>query len=153
LEAVNFASYKLSQISHGKIHLDNEDKLLEPMSGYGSKKQEKIYDKLSNILNDVNKRYGTNFTDEDRVILRNLSYRLEQDSALEGSIKSNSRETAKVKFEQAFERELIKIYRDHFNFYKKVNGNNESKSHIMEKMFASLYKREDPIETEISIYK
>ncbi len=139
LEAVDFSSYKLKKIRYGGISLDNESMALEPMGSYGTQKQEKIYDRLSKILSEVNKKYGTNFTDEDRVILHSLLERLDKDKSLEGSISSNSRETAKVKFEEAFDRELIKLYRDHFNFYKKVNDNHESRSHIMNKMFANYY--------------
>lgn len=141
LEAVDFSSYKLVRRSQGRIKLDEEDLLLEPIGNYGSKQKEKEYDTLSNIIKDVNSKYGTDFTDEDRVIFRNLSERLERDKSLEGSIKSNTRGTAKVKFDEAFERELIKLYKDHFNFYKKVNSNHESRAHIMEQMFANLYKQ------------
>lgn len=139
LEAVDFTSYKLVRKSQGSISLDNAEMLLEPMGKYGTKEKTKEYDALSNILKGVNEKYGTDFTEEDRVILRNLSERLEKDESLEGSIRSNTRETARVKFDEAFQRELLKLYRDHFNFYKKVNINHESKSHIMEKMFSNLY--------------
>ena len=116
------------------------------MSAYGSKQSIKEFDRLSSILQDVNKRYGTDFTDEDKVILGDLTKRLVDDKSLEGSMKHNTRETAKVKFDEAFQRELIKLYSDHFNFYKKVNGSNESKNHIMEKLFMSIYSQQSSTE-------
>ncbi len=109
------------------------------MGSYGTKQQTKEFDALSHILKDVNDKYGTDFTKEDRVILGNLSERLAEDVSLEGSMRHNTRETARVKFDAAFQRELIKLYRDHFNFYKKVNNNRESKGHIMEKIFSNMY--------------
>ena len=141
LEAVDFTSYKLTRQGKASICLEGSDQLLEPISNYQSKKREKEYDALSNILKDVNDRYGTDFSEEDRVILDNLSQRLEKDKALEGSIKNNTRETAKVKFNEAFQRELVKLYKEHFEFYKKVNSNNESKKHLVEKMFSNFYNQ------------
>lgn len=141
LEAVDFTSYKLERKGYGTIRLDDTNVLLEPMGAYGSKKKEKVYDILSRILKEVNEKYGTDFTDEDRVILKNLSARLRHDESLEGAIRSNTRQTAKVKFDEVFQRELNRLYRDHFNFYRKVNNNKESKEHIMEKMFSNFYLR------------
>lgn len=140
LEAVDFTSYKLVPKSYGNISLHDEPSHLDPLGNYKSKEQTKEYDILSRILKDVNEKYGTDFTDDDRVILKNLSERLENDESLEGSIQNNSRETARVKFDEAFERELIRLYTDHFNFFKKVNNNPESKEQLMEKIFTNLYR-------------
>jgi len=104
LEVVDFTSYKLVRQGKASISLEGADMLLEPISNYGSKKREKEYDVLSNILKDIHDRYGTDFSEEDKVILSNLSQRLEKDKALEGSIRNNTRETAKVKFDEAFQR-------------------------------------------------
>lgn len=141
LEVVDFTSYKLVRQGKASISLEGADMLLEPISNYGSKKREKEYDVLSNILKDIHDRYGTDFSEEDKVILSNLSQRLEKDKALEGSIRNNTRETAKVKFDEAFQRELVNLYKEHFEFYKKVNSNNESKKHLVEKMFSNFYSK------------
>lgn len=141
LESVDFTSYKLVKKSYGDIKLDDGQEALEPMGAYNTQQKIKEYDQLSRILKDVNDKYGTDFSDDDKVIARNLFRKLEQDERLEGSISNNTRETAQVKFEEVFQRELVKMYKDHFDFYRKITNNNEGRAHLKKKMFDTLYSK------------
>lgn len=83
LELVNLESIKIPKTGETAIKLDNEVGNMEPMtgSGRGGKKEDDI-DALSRIIDDVNKNFGTTFSEEDRVMLNNLSRRLLKNDVL-----------------------------------------------------------------------
>lgn len=139
LDAVDFTSYKLVKKSYGSIKLDDGDQVLEPMSAYGAQTKIRELDQLSHILKDVNDKYGAEFSDDDRVIAARWFAKIQEDKKLEGSIANNTRDSASVKFDEVFERELTKIYRDHFDFYRKIRNNPEAREHLKQKMFDKVY--------------
>ncbi|MEX2014821.1 MAG: DEAD/DEAH box helicase family protein [Candidatus Saccharimonadales bacterium] len=141
LESIDFSSYKLVKKSYGDIKLDDGEQVLEPMGAYATQPKLKEFDQLSRILKDVNDKYGTDFSDDDKVIAQNLFKKLKENEKLEGSISNNTRETAQVKFEEVFQRELVKIYKDHFDFYRKITNNNEGRAHLKKRMFDTLYSK------------
>lgn len=83
LELVNLESIKIPKTGETAIALDNETGTMEPMTGSGRGGQkEDDTDVLSHIIDDVNKNFGTTFSEEDRVLLNNLSKRLLGNEAL-----------------------------------------------------------------------
>ena len=91
---------------------------------------------LSNIINDVNKNFWTTFSDEDRVILNNLSKRLLWNDALIGAITNNSSEDViRVKFDELFTQELVSMFRSNFDLFHKIDQNVELKEYVNKKMF------------------
>ncbi len=141
LQSVNMESYKIVKSKPSKITLDDEEGLIEPMEGKGRGIDLDEADVLSKIIKDVNDKFGTDFTSDDRIILNDLSRRLLENSTLEGSIKNNSRDAAKIKFNEIFQEELISMLNQHFDLYKKLDGSLELKGYVNEKMFDYLHKR------------
>jgi hypothetical protein len=54
---------------------------------------------------------------------------------LQGSIKNNARDTAKIKFDEVLGQELVEMLNRHFDFYKKLDKNPDLKAYFGEKMF------------------
>lgn len=83
LELVNLESIKIPKTSETAIKLENETGTMEPMTGSGRGRPDRDdTEALSHIIDDVNKNFGTTFSEEDRVILNNLSKRLLGNEAL-----------------------------------------------------------------------
>lgn len=141
LENIDIDSYKIVKKRSGKIELENQDGELYPMvsGGYGMVRDE--IDALSKIIKDVNDKFGTSFSDNDRVILNNLSSKLMTNSELEGSIHNNSRDAAKIKFDKIFQDELITMLNSHFDLYKKLDQSTELKGYVNQKIFDYVHKR------------
>ncbi len=89
----------------------------------------------------VNEKYGTNFTDEDRVIADKLSQKLMEDENLKGSIDNNARDIAKVKFDELFEKELVEMVNNHFDFYQKINDDKDTRGYLKDRIFDMVYRK------------
>ena len=143
LEAVDMETYKIEKKIETHVLLDNEDGVIDPMSGGGDAKgqgQEET-DMLSKIIKEMNDRFGANLTEADKVILNNASKNLLKDIVLQGTIKNNSKDSARIKFVERFQDELIGTLDNHFSFYQKLDQNPELKKFVQEKMFEFVIRK------------
>lgn len=143
LEAIDMETYKIDRKGEVDVALENKDGELDPMTGGGGKKTggDDEEDALSKIIKEINERYGTNFSDNDKVILNDLSAKLLKSAVLQGSIQNNSKDSAKLKFDQLFQDELVGMLDNHFNLYQKLDQSPELKKFVQEKVFEHVVKK------------
>lgn len=142
LEAVDMDSYKVQKQTEQSIILDNEEGVIEPIGNGGSAAlMREELDPLSKIIKEINQRFGTAFTTTDKVILNTLSEKLLSDRSLEGSIKNNSENAAKIKFDALFQGELIDMLNSHFELYKKLDESPELKEFVKNRIFEMMVKK------------
>lgn len=143
LEAIDMETYKIEKKGEINVLLENKDGEIDPMGGGGNAKgqTEEETDILSKIIKEINERYGTNFTDSDKVILNDLSLRLIKSEILQGSVKNNSKDSAKLKFDQLFQDELVGVLDNHFNLYQKLDQSPELKKFVQEKVFEYVIRK------------
>lgn len=142
LKQVNINSLKVVKKGTANISLANEPGLLDPLGGASLTDNDlPEMELLSRIVKDVNEKYGTNFTDDDRIIADKLSRKLMEDANLEGSINNNARDIAKVKFDELFEKELVEMVNNHFDFYQKVNDSQDTRSYLKDRIFDMVYRK------------
>lgn len=136
LESVDMDSYKIQKQKDSQILLEDEEGVVDPMgTGAAVGKVEEVIDPLSKIIKDINERFGTAFDSSDKVILNTLSQKLMNNESLEGSIKNNSENAAKIKFNSLFQEELITMLNSHFDLYKKLDENPELKKFVNDRIF------------------
>lgn len=142
LEAIDMDTYKVQKKADLDVKLDDEEGTIDPM-GKGDTKSpaEDEKDMLSKIIKEINERYGTSFTDADRVILNGISLRLAKSEVLKGSVQNNSKDAAKLKFDQLFQDELVDILDNHFNLYQKLDQSPELKKFVQERVFEFVVKK------------
>jgi type I restriction enzyme R subunit len=142
LDSVDLESIKIPKVGQTAISLENEDGELEPIAGRDRGKNVDEDEALSKIIKEVNERFGTDFSDEDRVILNNLTERLMKHVALSGAIKNNkSNDAVKVKFDEVFAQELISMFRSNFDLYQKLDSNEDLKDYVNKRMFDFVLKK------------
>jgi type I restriction enzyme R subunit len=141
LESVDMESYKISKTSETKIELENIDGIIEPIDGRGRSEQEEEKELLSKIIKDVNEKFGTDFSGDDRIILNNLSKRLLENEGVEGAVRNNTREAAKIKFDTVFQDELIGMVNNHFDLYKKLDSNRDLKDYVKHRIFDFVHRK------------
>ncbi len=136
LQAIDMETYKIERKSQINISLNNEDGEIDPM-GKGDTKNQIIdeWDVLSRIIKEVNDRYGTDFSDTDRIILNGLTMKLLKSETLQGSVRNNSKDASRLKFDSMFQEELVDVLDNHFSLYKKLDQNPELKKMVQEKVF------------------
>lgn len=99
-----------------------------------------LIEPLSLIIKDINEKYGTQFTDADKVVADSLLSRLRKDKDFEEAVNNNPKENVWYAFERKFNEELQAIIEENFDFYKKLNNDKSIKEEMMKKMFISLYE-------------
>ena len=115
---------------------------LKPMEGLGTGKgagDEKEF--LSLIIEEVNERFGTDFTDGDKVFFAELETRLTGNQTLNQSAKTNTKDALKMVFGHIFEDQLHTMVESNFDIYKKIVENAEFGQFVKEKMFEEVYTK------------
>lgn len=140
LESVDIESYKLLEQAQGSIQLNSEDGQLESMTSGDSKKKIEEKESLSAIVKAMNDRFGTEFTTEDIVDINRIAERLIDNGAVKGAIQNNSIDVAKLKFDQVLGQELVGMFKQKMEFYKKLDKNPELKAFFGERMYGHVRK-------------
>lgn len=136
VENIDIESYKLVKKSSGTIFLENEVGELSGIgSGHGGVGDNKEMAYLSSIIKEVNDRFGTEFSQEDKLILSRMGEELSNNTDLRGAILSNTVDQAKIKFDAAFEDALVKALNSHFKLYEKLDKSRELKDFVGKRMF------------------
>jgi type I restriction enzyme R subunit len=123
---IDMDAYAVRQASSGSIGLARGVQALDPI-GAGAIHQPAPADMepLSRIIQELNAKFGTDFTDEDRVFIQNLENRLGANDALKATVRVSPPENARLSFERFVERELQGMVDTNFQFYKRVTDDRE----------------------------
>ena len=114
-------SYRLSQTHEGAIKLERGQGEVKPMGAGAARAPEtEDLEPLSEIIRDLNERFGTDFSDQDKVFVRQLEERLAGDSALRASMRVNTPENARLTFDHVVTDRIQDMVDTNFEFYKRV---------------------------------
>lgn len=141
MEQVDMDSFRITLTSEEGIQLEDTEVKLQPIEPLGATLPKREKEVLSKIIESINDRYGTDFSDQDRVIVQELQARIEANPSLMTSAKVNSKGKVKLTFEHLFDEKLQELIDEHFDFYKKVNDNKDMKEVLTAKMFEIIYKK------------
>ncbi len=119
---IDIESYRIKQTSKGSIPLPRgtiEIAPIGPKEIYSLGQDE--MEPLSQIIKELNEHFGTDFTEDDKVCIRELEQRLAINEALEASVRVNPPENARLTFDIVVNELLQDMIDGHFKFYKQVN--------------------------------
>jgi type I restriction enzyme R subunit len=135
-ENIDMDSYRIQKSYEGNIDLPGGAYVIEPMKPKGGKGPggEEL-EPLSQIIKELNDRFGTDFTDEDKVFIRQLEEKLTQDAALENSVKVNTRENARLTFDIVVNDRLQEMIDSNFAFYKQITDNRDFAKTLLDWLF------------------
>ncbi len=112
---IDMESYTLKQTRKGKLSLPRGQVELEPIKPKDVFGQEaENPEPLSNIIKELNERFGTKFSEEDRVFIKSLEEMLADDVSLETSMKVNTPENAAPDLRQRGQRQDPRTHRHEF---------------------------------------
>jgi type I restriction enzyme, R subunit len=118
---VDMDSYRIQPIHRGAITLERGAGPLDPQR---SKDPHTLaadaIEPLSQIIHDLNERFGTDFSEEDRVVIAHLVQKLTGDLALATSVQVNTPENARLTFDHVVTDHLQDMVDTNFQFYKRV---------------------------------
>lgn len=124
LQAIDIDSYRIRQTSSGKATPEYGDPTLEPMTsmiraGKGADEQQM----LSEIIRQLNERFGVELTEADRLTLEYIQEQIAQSTAVNESLQVNPLDKARMTFDHVADRIFQGVYKSNFNLYRQVNDN------------------------------
>jgi type I restriction enzyme R subunit len=133
-QKIDMESYRIRQSWKGKIKLERGEGELEPIGAKGELVPDQ-FELLSQIIRDLNERFGTDFTEEDKVFIQQLEERLVGDPALVASVRVNTPENARLTFDHVVTDRLQDMVDTNFKFYKRITDGREFSKFFLDWLF------------------
>ena len=131
--------YRLEKDFEGGIQLEITPEGFRPITGEAGRR-EKQRDPLTVIIDKINEKYGTNFTEMDKVLLQ-----MENDYAAQDKwhsyAQNNDRKTFMLLFEKDFPSMAAARYEQNDSFFVKLFSDPDMMRQVMETVGAVLYER------------
>jgi type I restriction enzyme, R subunit len=131
--------YRLERNFEGSIKLENTDEGFRPITGEAGRRDKKR-DPLTVIIDKINERFGTNFTEMDKVLLQ-----IENDYAStekwRNYAENNDRKTFMLLFEKDFPEMAATRYELNEDFFVKMFSDETMMKEVMDSIGALLYQR------------
>ena len=133
--------YRNEKVFEGSISLQVQGETeLKPISHGKGKSMEEEKERLSSIIERLNERFGTEFTETDKLSRDQIVEDMIKDEDLAQKAKSNTRENFKFSYEKAFMDFVISRMTQNESFFMKMLENADFKTMIMEDMFEEVYE-------------
>ena len=144
-------SYRIEETSSGQIKIEGQSGVLSPM---GSKDPHGADDEdmepLSQIIEELNERFGLNLGPEDKITLAQIMDKLEHDVALEASARVNTRENVRLSFNLKFEDVFQEFIDTNFDLYKRVTDNSAFANAVVNSLFEQFLRQHREVEELIT---
>ena len=133
---IELESYRIQPTSEGRIQVSAETRELPAAitEKQGNLPSDNLAP-LSEIIAAINRRFGTNFGEEERMLVEDLSTKLQQDKNLSNSLKVNRPENVKLIFAEKLAEMMEEVIETNLNFYKQFNDNEEFKELLLRLLF------------------
>lgn len=137
LDNIDIESYRLQLESITNILMDQGDELKPIPTNMRGGSSDLEMDRLSNILQSFNDRYGTQFGDADKVrqMAENIANDVAKNQELITSLKYSDEQNAKITSDKIVGEELLKHITTNFDLYKLYSDNKEFKADFSAMMF------------------
>lgn len=134
--------YRLQKIGEGDLVLQVQgEHSLNPLTEAGIKRSLDERERLSNILTVLNNKFGTEFTDADKLYFEQLEQALYENDTLKKRAQTNPIENFKYAFEEVFIQTLIDRMDANQEIFDKIMENNEFKIDVKDLLTKKLYQR------------
>lgn len=134
--------YRLQKIAEGDLVLQVQGKHeLDPVTEAGISREKEEKDKLSNIINLLNEKYGFDFTDQDRLYFEQIEQALYENDELKIRAKNNPIENFKYAFDEVFIQTLIDRMDANQEIFDRIMVNSEFKDDVKNWLTKKIYER------------
>lgn len=130
--------YKLQKTAEGKITLENTEGLIPPMKDGGTAGSNKEKDTLSEIIDKFNKKFGTSFTEQDKVLAQ-LKADMMKDPQIVNSAKTGNKTVFNALSDKRFDNIAMNRYEENDSFFKGLFENADKLKFLKELLLADLY--------------
>ena len=143
-EEVELQYYRLQKISEGQIDLNTGDgKPLKGPSDVGTGQEDRDI-KLSELIDILNERFGTDFTQADQLFFDQIQEEAIESETLKKAAAANSKDDFRYVFEKAFEGLVIDRMEGNEEIFGKLMADGEFRKlaveHLLHKVYGALKK-------------
>ena len=92
---------------------------------------------LSKIIEDLNTRFNTTFTEDEIMVIKQIEKKIGEDEALQQQLKNGSRHAVEATFRQVAEDAFEDLVDGNYKFYQKVSNDEE----VAKELFSRLLER------------
>ena len=131
--------YRLEKSFDGAIELESTEEGFMPITGEAGRREKKK-DPLTILIDKINKRYGTNFTEMDKVLVQMENDYAAQDK-WQSYAKNNDRKTFMLLFEKDFPNMAAQRYEQNDDFFVRMFSDPDMMRQVMETVGSVLYER------------
>ncbi|MEN0589209.1 type I restriction endonuclease subunit R [Kurthia gibsonii] len=132
--------YRNQKVFEGSIELEKTGGIdLDPQKHGGGGQQEDEKVRLSSILDKLNDRFGTNFTETDFLSREQVKEDMLNSEEVRQQAKNNTKDNFKFAFERSFMNFVIDRMNTNQEFFMKILENDEFKTYIMSDMMDEVY--------------
>jgi type I restriction enzyme R subunit len=136
---VSVSYYRLQKISEGQIDLTpKEAKPLKAPGDVGTGKPDEDVE-LSQLINLLNERFGTDFTPADQLFFDQISQEAMQDAHLRQAARVNTLDDFKYLFDKSFEGLVIDRMEGNAEIFNKLMGDDDFKSLVSDNLLHRVY--------------
>jgi len=134
--------YRLQKIKEGSIDLiKGEDGKLDGLSEAGIKRAKEAKAKLSEIIEVLNERFGTEFEEADKLFFNQIEEELIQDENLQTQARVNKIDTFKYAFDDMFLKKLIERMDQNQDIFDKIVENKAFGDSVRNLMLKTVYNK------------
>jgi len=143
--------YRLQKIADGKIQLQKDSGMaIEPISEAGTKKDKEEYARLSEIIKLLNDRFGTDFTEADKLFFDQIEEEMVMDEKLSIQAKNNSLDNFKYGFEDVFIAKLVDRMDQNQEIFNKIMDDKTFAGVVKDYLLKKVYGRLNQTNTDKS---
>ncbi len=137
LGMVDMAKLAVRKNEKKDIGLTRGETKVDPLNyGGGATLTPEEHEALSKIIEDLNTRFNTSFTEDEIMVIKQLEKKIAEDEALQQQLKNGSRNGVEATFRQVASNAFEDLVNDNFKFYKKVSEDEE----VSKEFFARLFE-------------
>ncbi len=140
-QKIDMDSYRVRKTFGGSIALGRGEREIDPQKAERPSPTVFELEALSRIIQELNERFGTDLTDEDKVFIEQLEEKLAADPALTASIRANTPENARLTFDHVVSDRLQDMVDTNFKFYKRVTDDRDFSNFFLDWLFERFRQR------------
>ncbi|MEL6639226.1 MAG: type I restriction endonuclease [Bacteroidota bacterium] len=134
--------YRLQKMEEGQIHLQkSEEGELSGVKEAGVRYQKEEFAPISEIINVLNEKLGTNFTTADQLFFDQIEAEMVQDETLAMQAQSNTKENFKYGFEEKFMDAVIDRMEQNQELFAKLMDDEKMARIVKEMLLDRVYGR------------
>jgi type I restriction enzyme R subunit len=144
LQHVDMESYRVEKRAAEEIQLEEAEARLKPKSeDVPNKVGEPEQEYLSQVIQEFNDRFGTKWTEDDRIrgfLFDDLPDTIAGDEEFVRKVRSSDRQNAKITVEERVVDEFQDLIMTHTDLYKKFTDDPEFKAFVQSMIFEHVYE-------------